>query len=87
MKLKQPIPVTAFLLNVLNTMPTMDYSPTGQAIEFIIGKSVHVLFATAESCKIVGQVELSVACSGKYIPLHTLLRHFFELPDGVRFVN
>ena len=50
-------------------MLSMDYSPTGQAIEFIIGRSMHVLFSTMVSRKIVAQVELSVACSGKYIPL------------------
>ena len=52
-------------------MLSMDYSPIGQAIEFIIGKSMHVLFPTVDSCKIVAQVELSIACSGRYIPLHT----------------
>ena len=56
-------------------MLSMDYSPTGQAIEFIIGKSMHALFPTMESCKIVGQVELSIACSGKYISHQQVVAH------------
>ena len=91
-KLKQPMPVTAFLLKCFNNMLTWDYSPTGQAIEFIIGKSMHVLFPTMDSCKLVAQVELSVACSGKYISLQRVVTHCWGtssncLPHGVRFVN
>ena len=49
------------------------YSPIGQAIELIIGKSMHVLFPKIDTSQNFAQVELPVASSGKHISFLTVL--------------